>query len=327
VTLTSRTREYESYSQALEDYYEQGWTDGLPIVPPTAEAVGAMLDAAGLEGPEILGDIPTRNVTVIAEKTAVNAVMAGCLPRYFPVVVGAVRALLQPKANAHSTTATLAGAAHAVIVNGPVRSEVGIEGGQACLGPGFRANATIGRAVRLVIRNVFRAVPGVLDRATFSWPLRYSLCFAEDEEFSNWTPLHVHLGYRSDESVVTVQSVLRMLQATSTAPEGEEILARIARTARIDGLARDDFIGDDRGVVVVVGQEHYRRLDDQGWTKESVRDRLWELMAAPAGDDERMVVLAQPANVLVVMAGGPGLAQSMLLIPHLSAPTHERIPS
>ena len=326
MTLSSATFSHEGWAEAVETYIENGWTDGLPVIPPTPESVEAMLSAAGLAGSEELGEIPTRNITVAAEKVAINAVMAGCLPEYFPVVVAAMRALLQPLANAHSTTATLAGAAHAVIVNGPIRTEIGVEGGQACLGPGFRANATIGRAVRLVVRNVFRTVPGVLDRASFSWPLRYSFCFGENEEFSDWTPLHVLEGYEAEDSAVTIMSVLRLLQASEFSSESEEILATIAETARLYGMPVDEFVGDQRGIVVVIGPEHQRRFLDDGLTKEAVRDSLWERMTQPTVRKyESQVILASPDNVLVVAAGGPGIAQSQVIMPHLAAPAHEKV--
>jgi len=326
VTITSATFTHEGWPEAVESYIESGFTDGLPVIPPTPELVEAMLAAAGFHGDEILGEIPTRNISVAAEKVAINAVMAGCLPAHFPVVVAAVRALLQPLANAHSTTATLAGAAHAVIVNGPIRNEVGIEGGQACLGPGFRANATIGRAVRLVVRNVFRTVPGVLDRASFSWPLRYSFCFGENEEFSEWTPLHVLHGYAPDDSAVTIMSVLRLLQASEFSSDSETILATIAETARLYGMPVDEFVGDARGIVVVIGPEHQRRFLDDGLTKEAVRDTLWERMTQPTVRKyDQQVIMASPANVLVVAAGGPGIAQTQVIMPHLAAPTHEKV--
>jgi hypothetical protein len=326
VTLTSATQTYAGYPEALEAYYDAGWTDGLPVVPPTEEAVAAMLATVGLDGSEVLGGVPTRNITVTAEKVAVNAVMAGCRADYFPVVLAAVRAFLQPKANAHSTTATLAGAAHAVIVNGPVCQELGIEGGQACFGPGFRANATIGRALRLVVRNVCRTIPGDLDRASFSWPLRYSFCFAENESFSDWTPLHVQRGYQATDSVVTVASLFRLLQATEFEPESEEILTMIAANARFTGLMRDDFVGDERSVVVVIGQEHHRRFLAEGLSKEAVRDRLFELVTRPTtGRHDNLVTLTSPENLLLVAAGGPGIAQSWLLMPHLSSTPSELV--
>src|SRR5262249_52736122 len=160
----------------------------------------------GLEPTEILGAVPTREVVVTAEHVAINAVMAGCRADYMPVVVAAVRAHLHEKANCHSTTGTLSGAAQLVIVNGPVRTELDINGRAGCFGPGWRANATIGRALRLVIRNVCRSIPYFLDRATFSTPARYSFCIGEDEEDSSWLPLHVERGFEPGTSAVTVQS-------------------------------------------------------------------------------------------------------------------------
>jgi hypothetical protein len=194
------------------------------------------------------------------------------------------------------------------------------------MGPGFRANATIGRAFRLVIRNVCRSVPGVLDRATFSSPLRYSFCFGENEECSDWTPLHVLNGYDRGDSCVTVMSVWSLLQASEVSPEPDAILETISQTARFRGLALDAFVSDARGVVVVIGTEHHRRLIDDGWTKEAVRDRLFERMTRPTtGRFDTQIALATPANVLVVAAGGPGIAESQVMLPHLAAPTHEKV--
>ncbi len=326
MALDTPGRTFDTFDEAIEACFDLGWTDGLPVIPATGEAVTSMLTAAALGPEEILGDVPTRNVTVTAEKVAVNAVMAGCRPEYFPVVVAAVRALLQTKANCHSTTATLAGAAHAVIVNGPVRQELGIHGGQACFGPGFRANATIGRALRLVIRNVCRTVPGELDRASFSWPLRYSFCFGENEEASDWTPLHVQLGFHRDDSVVTVQSVMRFLQVTEFQPVATAILDTVCEHARLNGLQRDEWAGDGRSVVLVIGTEHHLRLLDEGWEKEAVQEYLWPKMTVDTGGKyDNKLFLADPSNIMIVAAGGPGIAQSWLLVPHLAVPTHELV--
>jgi hypothetical protein len=317
---------YDDDASAIEDFFERGFTDGLPVIPPTPERVSAMLAAGGVAPDDVLGEVPTRNVVVTAEKTAINAVMAGCKPEYFPTVLATVRAFLQPKANAHSTTATLAGAAHAVIVNGPVRREIGVECGQAAFGPGFRANATVGRALRLVIRNVCRTVPGVLDRATWSWPLRYSFCFGEDEERTDWTPLHVQLGYAPDDSVVTVQSVMNMAPITEFAPDAQGIADSFWQIARVSGLGRDEWAGDDRSVVLVIGLEHQRRFVDDGWSKEQLADYLYpRLTAETTGKLDRNLSLASPKNVMIVASGGPGIAQSWWLMPHLAVPTHERV--
>jgi hypothetical protein len=317
---------YDDETDALEDYFERGFTDGLPVVLPTPARVEAMLSGTSLDPGEVLGEVPTRNVVVTAEKVAVNAVMAGCRPDYFPVVVAAVRAFLQPKANAHSTTATLAGAAHAVIVNGPVRDRLDLASGQACLGPGFRANATIGRALRLVIRNVCHSVPGVLDRATFSWPLRYSFCFGEDEDSVDWVPLHVQRGFAAEDSVVTLQSVHDLVQVIDFAPEPERFLSGVAAVGRQRGMMPDAWCGPDRSIVVVVGQEHRQRLTDAGWGKADVQEYLWPMLSAPtAGPYDLEVGLAAPENILVVAAGGPGIAASCLLLPHLANPISEEV--
>ena len=145
-----------------------------------------------------------------------------------------------------------------------------------CLGPGFRANATIGRALRLVIRNVCRAVPGFLDRATFSWPLRYSFCFGENEEASDWTPLHVQRGFAPEESTATVHSIMRMTSAwdsTSRTPEG--VLDSIVANTRHFGFSGDEFLGDGINVVYIMGKEHHRFFIEEGWSKEQMQEYLW----------------------------------------------------
>jgi hypothetical protein len=307
---------YGSYDELMEDYFERGWTDGLPVVPPTPEKVERFLAAAGLAPEEVLGEVPTREVVVTAEQTAINAVMAGCRPEYMPVVVAAVRAHLSEKGNCHSTTGTLSGAAQAVIVNGPVRRELGIECGSGCFGPGFRANATIGRALRLVVRNVCRAIPGVLDRASFSNAMRYSFCFGEDEEASSWTPLHVERGFAPQDSAVTVASCFYLLPATdftSRTPEG--ICDSILKLLRRQGVAGDRWLGEDNNVVLVVGPEHLRYLIAAGWTKADVRSYLW---ARFFEDGVNVVRLGKPEGLLIAAAGGPGMAETWILFPHLA---------
>lgn len=317
---------YDTDATAVEDYFQLGLTDGLPVIPPTVERVEQFLAVAGLAPDEVIGEVPTRRLVITADKVAANAVMAGCRPEYFPTVLAAVRALLAVKGNAHSTTASLAGPAHAVIVNGPVRREIGIASGQACFGPGFRANATIGRALRLVIRNAARSVPGELDRATFSTPLRYSLCFGEDEEASEWTPLHVQRGFDPADSVVTLQSVTRFTDVVDNETDPQVLLGGIVARARSYGLGRDEWCGDDRSMVVVIGLEHRQRLVRGGWDKPMIQEFLWSRCNAPAVSRyDTRVTLAGPDNVLVVAAGGPGMSVSWLLLPHLSNPISQRI--
>ena len=165
-SLTSKRLEFASADEAIESYLERGWTDGLPVVPPTPVRVGDFLEYSGRPPSEIIGAEPTKGRVITAEKVAINAVMAGCLPEYGPVVLAAVEALCKPSFNLHAITVSTAGAAVLVAVNGPAASETGLNSGVSLFGPGHRANATIGRAVRLAIGNVTGAAPGVLDKAT-----------------------------------------------------------------------------------------------------------------------------------------------------------------
>jgi hypothetical protein len=225
--------EYQDEADLVEDYHARGWTDGLPIVAPTPERVEAFLTAAGLAGEEVLGEVRTRQVVVTAEHAAINAVMAGCRADYMPVVVAAVRAHLSEMGNCHSTTGTLSGAAQVVIINGPARTQLDVNCLAGCFGPGWRANATIGRALRLVIRNVCRAVPNFLDRASFSTPARYTFCFGEDEEGSDWVPMAQERGVPEGTSAVTVASMMNLESATDfTSRDPEGITASIARHER-----------------------------------------------------------------------------------------------
>ena len=324
--LQADRHSYTDYAALLEDYYERGWTDGLPVVPPTPEAVERFLDFAGLAPTDILGAVPTREVVVTAEHAAINAVMAGCKTEYFPVVVAAVRAHLNEKANCHSTTGTLSGAAQIVIVNGPIRRQLDINCEAGCFGPGWRANATIGRALRLVIRNVCRAVPNFLDRATFSRPARYSFCFGENEEVSDWVPMHVERGFDLETSTATVHSAMTIHSAeemSARTPEG--ILDTIILNLKRKGTAGDRWLGDETNVVMVIGREHQRWLVSAGWSKADIRNYMWpRLMEAPKAG-ERPIKLAHPEGLLIVAAGGPGMAETWLFFPHLASAVTEAI--
>ncbi|WP_419919363.1 hypothetical protein [Candidatus Poriferisocius sp.] len=319
--MTAATQHgYETHDDLVEDYHRRGWTDGLPIVAPTPGKVAAFLEHAGLPGDEVLGAVPTREVICTAEQAATNAVMAGCLPEYFPAVVAAVRAHLHPKGNCHSTTGTLSGAAQAVIINGPIRNELGVASGAGCFGPGFRANATIGRALRLVIRNVCRGIPGFLDRASFSTPARYSFCFGENEEASDWVPLHVQRGLAPDRSAVTVHSLMKMVEVTDfTSRTAEGVCNSLVTQIRANGVAGDSWLGEDGNVVIVIGHEHHRFFIEDGWSKARIQEHLWPRLNAPATSaTDRMARIGKPEGILIVAAGGAGMGASWLLLPHLA---------
>jgi hypothetical protein len=189
-----------------EFYQQNGWTDGLPIVPPTEARVRECLDAAGLEPGDIIGVEAVRQRPIRAEKAAINAVMAGCLPTAMPVVVAVLRAMCMAEYNVHGSTARTGGRAPFIVVNGPMRTTLGMNATHGVLGHGNRANATIGRAICLVLINVLGCIPGQIDRATLGHPGKFTCCLAEDEEDSPWLPLAQEHGVPAGASGVTVMA-------------------------------------------------------------------------------------------------------------------------
>jgi len=310
-------REAEDALEAIEVYYRQGWTDGLPVVPPTEASVSAMLHAARLAPDQVIGRVSTRRRTLTAEKVAINAVMSGCLPEYMPVVVTAIEALCDPAFSVHGPSASTSGQAILLIVNGPVASRLGINGGENCFGPGIRANATIGRAIRLILMNGLGALPRVLDRSVFGHPGKFTYCIAENEAESPWPPLHVERGCPPGSSAVTVFAAEAPHQVTNgTARSPEEILSTVADTMSVAGrltLSGQEFC-------VVVGPQHMSVIAKAGWGKGEIRRFLRERAQRSAldlrragrlpgaiapGDAEKLFsAVLDPDDILVVAAGG-----------------------
>src|SRR6185503_15301270 len=187
---------------AMELCYTNGWSDGFPVIAPTEERIVGMLAAAGLEPSYQCAFIENRQISVTAEKVAINAVMAGCKAEYFPAVVAAVEAIGDPQYGYHGPATSTGGSAVFMVVNGPIAKKIGMNSGDNLFGPGWRSNSTIGRAVRLVMRNTIGTLPGELDRGTVGHPGKYSYVIAENEEESPWTPLHVERGCRAEDSAV-----------------------------------------------------------------------------------------------------------------------------
>lgn len=325
--LIAELHEYEDHAALVEDYVERGWTDGLPIVAPEPRLVLEFLDVVGRSPGEVIGEVPTRSVVVTAEHVAINAVMAGCRPQYMPVVLAAVEALLDPRGHCHSTTASLAGPPHVVLVNGPIASALGVNAGLGCFGPGWRANATIGRALRLLIRNVCQAIPGGLDRATFSNPGRYSFCFAEDEESETSIPLHVERGMRAGSSAVTVFASWGQLPLWANVDSPEELADAIAAEICHHGNYSSEFHGGRTNLMVVLPRAHQIVVSRAGWSKSDLRARIWEGTAEararvdfshgfPAGFVPGRVTLQHEDDILIVFAGGDGLPECWLIFPH-----------
>src|SRR5215203_2826672 len=280
--LKSRQIDVGNWDDPMEACFERGWSDGLPVVPPTDERILRMLGGTERKPDEVVGLIPPNLASCTVEKVAINAVMAGCKPEYMPVVLGVLEAALDPLFVLHGLLCTTHFSGPLVIINGPAAKAVGMNSGVNALGQGNRANATIGRALQLVVRNVGGGRPGGVDRATLGNPGKYTFCFAEDEAGSPWEPLHVERGLGPDASAVTLfagDGVRGMVDQLSRAPESlARSLAACLRAVPHPKMA----LGFD--VVVVISPEHGRVFREGGWSKARLRDELLALLELD-GDD------------------------------------------
>ena len=303
----------------LGEFTARAWCDGLPIIAPTEPRVAAML--GGRDGGRVLGALPPLWRQATLEKLAVNAVMAGCEPAAFPIVLAAVEAMLDPAFNLYGVQATTHPVAPLVVVNGRYGREVGLHGGSGCFGPGFRANATIGRAIRLILLNVGGAWPGRYDMATQGSPAKFAYCIAENETASPWGPLR-------DGDVVTVyggEGPHNVNDHVSTTAGG--ILTNVADTAVSLGSNVGWYFSQAQ-LLVVLGPEHARTIADDGFTRADVQRYVYENARQPLGlmrlggmwgmqdwpawmnattdAEARLPRVPSPADVFVVVAGGSG---------------------
>ena len=314
----------------IELLFARGVTDGLPVVPPTPERVGRMLaGAAGRDAAEVVGEIGPNYGRATVEKIAVNAVMAGCRPAYFPVVLAAVEALCDERFCAHGVQVTTSSATPLTIINGPVRRQVGVNCGHNALGHGSRANATIGRALRLVMLNVGGARPGEICKATMGHPAQFTHCLGEWEELSPWEPLHVERGFGREESTVTLFAGHSPFQISDHASRtAEQLVASIGWTmAALWNHKNYPLFGD---TVLILCPEHVKTIAADGWSKANVNRYLFENIRRPlkdlrpgksggegagAGrlpgldtqgmdDDQLIPKFPSPEGITVVVAGG-----------------------
>ena len=297
---------------------EKGWGDGLPVIPPTEERVAQMIAATSRKPDEVIGLVPPRWAQATVEKIAINGVMVGCKPEYMPVLIAAAEALTDPKLNLYALQATTGGPAVMIIVNGPVRKRLNINGGPNALGEGWRANATIGRFVQLVKRNISGSYPGTTCKATLGWPGKYSICIGENEEASPWEPLHVERGFEAQQSSVTAISADASIRASdldSTKAVG--ILTNFAQ--RMEGPSGPEAI-------MVICPEHAKIIAGDGFSKKDVQNFVWQRAAYRMKDlpeetfaqrvkrrsdlnltrDSVIPVTDKPEDILVIVAGGDG---------------------
>jgi hypothetical protein len=270
----------EDTLEAVGEYFdERGWTDGLPIVPPTVERVERMLAWTDRDPEQPLGEVPPGYGIATVEKLAINAVMAGCRPEYLPVVIAATEAMLEERFNLHAVQSTTHPCAPLLILNGPLASELRVNSRYNAFGPGWRANATIGRAIRLILLNLGGAAPGVLDRATQGQPAKYSYCIAENEIENPWSPLHVERGFDPATSTVSVfgaENPHNLNDHVSTASPG--ILTMIAGSVAAMGSNNAYLYGEP---ILALGPEHAAILARDGLGKHEIRRYLFEHARIP----------------------------------------------
>jgi peroxiredoxin len=318
----------------LEDMFDRGWTDGLPVIPPTSERVRAML--GGRDGSESLGEVPPAMGKATLDRIAACAVLAGCRPEYFPVVLAAARAALRPEFNLNGQAVTTQPAGQLVIVNGPARDAIGLNASMGALGPGWRANMTIGRALRLLVSLTGGGFPGRLDRATLGHAGKLGSCLAEDEQMSPWEPLHVERGYDAGQSVVTLvacDAPMSISDHRSTSPA--ELAAVLGWAAAATWSPNWWPLGGTS--LFVICPEHAQLFHDAGWSKHRVREELLRTVRRPArelrwgettprvqasADEDEIAKWTSPEDIVLVVAGGEAGRYSAVFGPCLGMDAH-----
>jgi len=306
-------------------YYERGWTDGLPIIPPTEKELQKMLRYTDQEAEEVVAILLPRRGKATVRKIAINALMAGCLPEYLPAVITAVQAMSRPEFNLPGIIATTNPATPLVIINGPIIEELDFNCSYGVFGSGWRANATIGRALQLIIRNIAGGIPGVLDRATFGQPGKYSFCIAENEKLNPWEPLHVERGFDRETSTVTLfggAGPHNIVDMTSSTALG--LLSTIA--GGMSALGSNNITGGGEPLLIL-GPEFAKKIAEEGFSKAEVKRFLYENARASLTSveglqkyrarrkslfDETRSALSQftiadkPEDIMIIVAGGGG---------------------
>lgn len=261
----------DSTLDAIDYCYRMGWTDGLPVVPPETSRVEQMLAMEGRPAETMLAQHPATGNQLTVHGAAVNAVMAGCLPEYFPVIVAAFEAMNETAFNFHGSTASTGSSAPLLIVSGPLVDDIGMNAGVNLFGPGNRANATIGRAVRLIIMNIFQMKPGISDKSTQGNPLKYSACIAERTDRNPWPALNEELGYPPEVSSVTAFAGGGFFNIENHGGNTPEAL--LTTIANVMGNLGSLSLGQS---VVVLSPEHTDFIAATGWSKADVQQYLFE---------------------------------------------------
>ncbi|MFC1917886.1 hypothetical protein ACFLXH_04460 [Chloroflexota bacterium] len=324
--LVSERMEVEDSADAINQlFYERGWTDGLPVIPPTGKSVSAMLSAVDRDPQEQIALLAPKTGIATVEKIAINAVMAGCLPEYLPVLVAATAAIAEEKFNLLGVQATTHPCSPFIVVNGPIAEKLKINCRGNAFSPGFRANATIGRALRLILLNIGGGIPQQTDRATHGQPGKFSCCIAENEDENPWEPLHVERGFRPQDSTVTVFAA----EAPHNINDHESITGKgilITSAATMATAGNNNLTYYTGEPILVLGPEHAATVKKDGFTKEQVKDFIFEHAKLPVAklseENQRyrqdpncdfgefahsdMAPVGRRKDIVVMVAGGEG---------------------
>ncbi len=312
---------------AIEHFFEQEWSDGLPVVPPTEPLVRQMLDAVQRNPDEVVGHVPPQFGQATVENLAVHAVIAGCTPSYFPVVLAAVEALLDPSFGLHGVIATTHVSTPLLIVNGPIAQELDINSGYNLFGQGWRANATIGRALQLILKNVGGAIPGYTDKATLGQPGKYTFCCAENEGANPWEPLHVTRGYAAGQSTVTVIGASGIVEVVdSNSYNAASVLMTLAHSMTIAGTMGGQLMLGGGEPLLLITPEH-ADLISQEYTRRQAQQFLFDTAGLPLrhlppetverihndreldglDPDADIRIADDPEDIMLVVVGGAGI--------------------
>ncbi len=319
--LVSKKIEVPDSIEEVGDYfYRRGWTDGLPIVPPTEDRVERMLNGTTRKPQEVIGEIPPGEGLATVEKVAINAVMAGCIPQYMPVILTALEAMLVPKFNLLGIQPTTHPVAPLIIVNGPIRKELGLNSGYNAFGQGNKANASIGRAIRMILLNIGGAVPGKTDRSTQGQPSKYSFCIAENEEKNPWQPLHVERGFDRSQSTVTVVAAENPHNINDHSSfDARGLLTTIVGTMKTQGS--NNLLYQTGEVLLILGPEHASTIANSEFSKHEVKRFIFENARIPKSEfssghqearfadlkpDVLIPIVKEESDLMVIVAGGAG---------------------
>lgn len=328
-SLKSQFFELDDASDAQEFYHSRGWTDGFPIVPPTPEAVQSCLDWVNMPANEIIGIEPVRERPIEVEKLAINAVMAGCLPAHFPVVISAWMAMLKDEFLLHGATASTGGCAIMIILNGSIIQEIGARSDFNVLGSSDRATSVIGRAIRLALINILQVSPGAIDRSTLGHPGKISYCVAEDEVGSDWPSLAESRDIPKGASAVTVLAAgapRQIMNEWTTKPE--EILDTYAAEMRANMRNYSIWSGN---YVVIMPSQHREHMRVAGWGRKEIANYLYEKARIKRSEwstvgkgsvvrdkgNTEYCALPSPEHLLLVAAGGPAGGFGAIIPPWL----------